>query len=308
MYDLSKFQRMMVCLDLTEMDKGLIQYASMMAKVMEIDSVYFLHVAESLELPAEVQEKYPDLAAPLDETLEHEIKGNVEKYFKAPVKCDIQIKVATGRVTEEVIKMAKVKVIDLLILGRRHHRSNQGLNSSKIAKSSPASVMYVPENPKLDLNRILIPIDYSEHSHMAFEIGMALQKQTGAKIMTNHIYRVPKGYYKSGKNYDEFAEIMLDNTRKDSDRFFRKIGVDGLKFEHTFALDDDPHPADKIYKTASEKGCDLIVLGSKGRTSAAAFLLGSVAEKLVYESGDIPLFLVKKGRENLGLLEALFRL
>ena len=119
MYDLSKFQRMMVCLDLTEMDKGLIQYASMMARVMNIDSVYFLHVAESLELPAEVQEKYPDLAAPLDETLEHEIKGNVEKYFEIPDKCDVQIKVATGQVTEEVIKMAKVKVIDLMILGQK---------------------------------------------------------------------------------------------------------------------------------------------------------------------------------------------
>ena len=298
----------MVCLDLTEMDKGLIQYASMMARVMNIDSVYFLHVAESLELPAEVQEKYPDLAAPLDETLEHEIKGNVEKYFEIPDKCDVQIKVATGQVTEEVIKMAKVKVIDLMILGRRHHRSNAGLNSSKIAKSSPSSVMYVPENPKLDLNRILVPIDYSDHSQMAFEIGIALQNQTGAKIMSNHIYRVPKGYYKSGKSYEEFADIMLENTKADSEKFFKKIGVKEVDFEHTFALDDDPHPADKIYKTASEKNCDLIILGSKGRTAAAAFLIGSVAEKLVYESGDIPLFLVKKGKENLGLLEALFRL
>ncbi|WP_339606100.1 universal stress protein [uncultured Roseivirga sp.] len=308
MYDLSKFQRVMVCLDLTEMDKGLIQYASMIAQILEVDSVYFLHVAESLELPAEVQEKYPDLVAPLDETLEHEIRGNVEKHFKTPAGCDVQIKVATGQVTEEVLKMAKVKVIDLMILGRRHHRSNAGLNSSKIAKSSPSSVMYVPENPKMELNKILIPIDYSEHSQMAFEIGMALQKQTGAKLMSNHIYRVPKGYYKSGKTFDEFADIMLENTKKDSEKFFKKMELGDTKFEHTFALDDDPHPADKIYKTASEKGADLIILGSKGRTSAAAFLIGSVAEKLVYESGDIPLFLVKKGKENLSLLEALFRL
>tara|TARA_R100000005_G_scaffold96330_2_gene82419 strand:+ start:5106 stop:5978 length:873 start_codon:yes stop_codon:yes gene_type:complete len=290
------------------MDKGLIQYASMIAQILEVDSVYFLHVAESLELPAEVQEKYPDLVAPLDETLEHEIRGNVEKHFKTPAGCDVQIKVATGQVTEEVLKMAKVKVIDLMILGRRHHRSNAGLNSSKIAKSSPSSVMYVPENPKMELNKILIPIDYSEHSQMAFEIGMALQKQTGAKLMSNHIYRVPKGYYKSGKTFDEFADIMLENTKKDSEKFFKKMELGDTKFEHTFALDDDPHPADKIYKTASEKGADLIILGSKGRTSAAAFLIGSVAEKLVYESGDIPLFLVKKGKENLSLLEALFRL
>ncbi|KYG78565.1 nucleotide-binding universal stress UspA family protein [Roseivirga ehrenbergii] len=308
MYDLSKFQRMMVCLDLTGMDKGLIQYASMIARVFEINSVYFLHVAESLELPAEIQEKYPDLIAPLDETLEHEINAKVQENFVCPEGCDVQIKVATGKVTEEVLKMAKVKVIDLMVLGRKHHRSNAGLNSSKIAKSSPSSVIYVPENPKLELNKVLIPIDYSEHSQMAFEIGMGIQQQTGAMLMSNHIYRVPTGYHKSGKSYDEFAEIMLENTKKDSEKFFKKMELGDVKFEHTFALDDDPHPADKIYKTASEKGVDMIILGSKGRTSAAAFLIGSVAEKLVYESGDIPLFLVKKGKENLSLLEALFRL
>ena len=74
------------------------------------------------------------------------------------------------------------------------------------------------------------------------------------------------------------------------------------------ALDDDPHPADKIYKTGKEMGVDMIILGSKGRTSAAAFLIGSVAEKLVMENSDIPLLLVKKGKENLGFLDALFKL
>ncbi|MGK0486836.1 MAG: nucleotide-binding universal stress UspA family protein [Candidatus Endobugula sp.] len=52
----------------------------------------------------------------------------------------------------------------------------------------------------------------------------------------------------------------------------------------------------------------MIVLGSKGRTGAASFLIGSVAEKLVMESGDIPLFIVKEGMENISLLQALFRL
>jgi nucleotide-binding universal stress UspA family protein len=101
---------------------------------------------------------------------------------------------------------------------------------------------------------------------------------------------------------------MLENTKRDCDKFFKKINLDGITYEHTYALDDDPHPADKIYRTGSEKNVDMIVLGSKGRTSAAAFLIGSVAEKLVMESGDIPLFLVKEGKENVGLLQALFRL
>jgi nucleotide-binding universal stress UspA family protein len=308
MHDLSKFQRMMVCLDLTKMDKHLIKYASMIAKVFEINSVYFLHVAESFDLPQDIQEKYPDLVAPLDETLVHEIKGNLESDFTQPEGCDVQVLVATGNKTDEVLKMAKVKVVDLMLLGRKKEITGTGLNSRKIAKSAPSSVIFVPESPKVELHKVMVAIDFSNHSLMAFEIGMDIQRKTGAVLLSNNVYKVPNGYYKSGKTYEEFAEIMLENTKRDCDKFFKKINLDGITYEHTYALDDDPHPADKIYRTASEKDVDLIVLGSKGRTSAAAFLIGSVAEKLVMESGDIPLFLVKEGKENVGLLQALFRL
>ena len=308
MHDLSKFQRMMVCLDLTEMDKHLIKYASMIAKVFEINSIYFFHVAESFELPAEIQEKYPDLIAPLDETLVHEIKGNLEADFQPPEGCDVQVLVATGNKTDEVLKMAKVKVVDLMLLGRKKEIMGTGLNSRKIAKSAPSSVIFVPEKPRLEINKVMVAVDFSNHSRMAFAIGMALQRKTGAILLSNNVYKVPNGYYKSGKTYEEFAEIMLENTRRDCEKFFKKINLEGITYDHTYALDDDPHPADKIYRTGSENGVDIIVLGSKGRTSAAAFLIGSVAEKLVMESGDIPLFLVKEGKENVGLLEALFRL
>jgi nucleotide-binding universal stress UspA family protein len=308
MHDLSKFQRMMVCLDLTEMDKNLIQYTSMVASVFEINSVYFYHVTESFELPPEIQEKYPDLIAPLDETLVHEIKDKLEQDFNKPERCDVHVLVSTGNKTDEVLKMAKIKVVDIMLLGRKKTFSGTGLNSRKIAKSAPSSVIFVPEKPPMELKKIMVAVDFSNHSRMAFEIGMALQRKTGAILLSNNVYKVPNGYYKSGKTYEEFAEIMLENTRRDCEKFFKKINLEGITYDHTYALDDDPHPADKIYRTGSENGVDIIVLGSKGRTSAAAFLIGSVAEKLVMESGDIPLFLVKEGKENVGLLEALFRL
>lgn len=308
MQDLSKFQRMMVCLDLSDMDQHLIKYASMIAKVFEINSVYFLHVAESFELPEEIQEKYPDLIAPLDETLIHEIKGNLAKDFTNPGNCDVQVNVVTGNKTDEVLKMAKVKVVDLMLLGRKKSVTGTGLNSRKIAKSAPSSVIFVPESPRLEIKKLMVAVDFSNHSLMAFEIGMDIQRKTGAILLSNNVYKVPNGYYKSGKSYEEFAEIMLENTKRDCEKFFKKIDLTGIEHDHTYALDDDPHPADKIYRTGSENNVDLIVLGSKGRTSAASFLIGSVAEKLVMESGDIPLLLVKEGKENVSLLQALFRL
>ncbi len=308
MHDLSKFRRMLVALDLTDMDVFVVKYASMIAKVFGIDAVYFMHVTTSLELPEEIQEKYGNVIAPVDETLEREIQVVLDDHFVKPENCDVQVSVQTGGITDEILKFGKVKMVDLIILGRKEKLGGSGLNAKKIAKASTSSVIFVPENPKAKLEKVLVSIDYSDHSQMAFEIGVDIQKKCGAKLLSNNVYRVPVGYAKSGKTYDEFAEIMLQNTKDQCERFFRKMNLEDVDYDHTYALDDDPHPADKIYKTGAELDVDLIVLGSKGRSSAAAFLIGSVAEKLVMENNDIPIFLVKKGNENMSFIEALFKL
>ncbi len=308
MHDLSKFRRMLVALDLSDMDVFVTKYASMIAKVFEIDAVYFLHVTTSLELPEEIQEKYGNVIAPVDETLVKEMEVVINENFVKPDNCDVSVSVLAGTVTDEVLKFAKVKVVDLILLGRKEQLTGSGLNSRKIAKGTASSIIFIPEETTYELNKVLVSIDYSEHSQMAFEIGMDIQKKSGAKLLSNNVYRVPVGYAKSGKSYEEFADIMLENTREQCERFFKKIDLTGVDYDHTYALDDDPHPADKIYKTGAELGVDMIILGSKGRSSGAAFLIGSVAEKLLMEDRDIPLFLVKKGKENMSFLEALFKL
>lgn len=308
MQDLSKFQRMLVALDLTQMDVYILKYASMIAKVFNIDAVYFMHVTTSLELPEEIVEKYGNMMAPVDETLEHEMNEVINQHFEKPDNCDLKNIVATGKVTEEILKLSKIKVVDLVLLGRKEKLGGSGLNAKKIAKSISSSVIFVTENPPLELKKILISIDYSDHSKMAFEVGVAIQKKSGAKLLSNHVYKVPTGYYKSGKTYEEFAEIMLENTKKDCDRFFRQLNLEGVDYNHTYALDDDPHPADKIYRTGSEKEVDLIMIGSKGRSGPASVLIGSVAEKLVEEGNDIPIMIVKMGKENMSFLDALFRI
>lgn len=308
MNKIEKYSRMLVGLDLSEMDRHAVSYASMIAKVLEINAVYFLHVTSSLELPQEIADKYGDVMAPVDETLEKEMEETVEKYFTKPPHCSVEVEANAGDVTEEVLKWAKVKRVDLIVLGRKNKLTGTGLHSKKVARTTSASVIFVPENPSLQLKKLMVPIDYSKYSQMAFELSADIQKVTSAKILSNHVYKVPTGYYKAGKTYEEFAEIMLDNTKKESKKFFAKLGLNDVDFDFTYALDDDIHPADKIYKTASEEGVDLILLGSKGRSTAAAMLIGSVAEKLLQESTDIPIFLVKKGNENVSLIEAILRL
>jgi nucleotide-binding universal stress UspA family protein len=43
----------------------------------------------------------------------------------------------------------------------------------------------------------------------------------------------------------------------------------------------DGIPAEEIVKVASDRGCDLIVMGTHGRTGVGRLLLGSVAEEVM---------------------------
>lgn len=303
-----KFQRMLVAVDLTEMDRHVVKYASMVAGIFKMDAVYFLHITSSLELPEEIREKYGNILAPVDETLEKEVEATVNEYFIQPANCDVKIEIQTGTVADEVLRYARVKVADLIVLGRKKELVGSGLNAKRVARNSSSSIIFVPEHPSCQLSKILVAIDYSHHAKMAFEIGISLQKKSGAKLLSNNVYRVPVGYAKSGKTYAEFAKIMLRNAQKECERFFSKINLKGVEYEHTYILDDDPYPADKIYKKGVEEQVDMIILGSRGRSGSAAFLIGSVAEKLVIEDNDIPVFLVKKNNENMNFLQALFRL
>ena len=58
---------------------------------------------------------------------------------------------------------------------------------------------------------------------MAFEeVRYYKEKNPNVKIYALSIFDVPTGYYKTGKSYEEFAEIMRKNTREDYEDFLKK--------------------------------------------------------------------------------------
>ena len=48
----------------------------------------------------------------------------------------------------------------------------------------------------------------------------------------------------------------------------------------TVQIEED-HPYEAIIETAKQRGCDLIVMGSHGRSGIAAIVLGSVTTKVL---------------------------
>lgn len=134
----------MVCLDLSKMDDTLIRFSSFIARVVNSDRVYFMHVAQSLDMPMEIHQKYPDLFAPVDEAISKSIATKIAKYFKAPADCSVEIEVREGDQQDMILKTARQKDVDLLILGKKVNLPGEGILLNRLAKIINRSVLLVP--------------------------------------------------------------------------------------------------------------------------------------------------------------------
>lgn len=302
-----KIERLLVALDLTEMDELLIKYSSHLAKFLESEKVYFIHVARDLELPEDLRKNYPDLMAPNDESIADSIDKMVKSSWESNYDCEKVIEIKEGDPSDQILKWVNIKDVDMMVMGRKKKLKGGGIVPQRIAKVAQTSLMLVPEGFNFKLDKIVVSVDFSKHSSLAVEEALAITKDKSINLSLLNVYRVPVGYHKTGKSYDEFATIMKGHAKTDFKEFVKRNDFPE-DLECHFVLDDDDSPADKIFGFASDQNADMIVMGSKGRTGLASLLLGSVAEKVVIYDSEIPLMIVKEKGENMGFLKALLKL
>jgi nucleotide-binding universal stress UspA family protein len=129
---------------------------------------------------------------------------------------------------------------------------------------------------------ILHPTDFSPAAEYAFELAGSLARDHGAELIILHV-RSPKGtdapvWLQKEEIWDEFHRL------EQTDPHIRDIRI------RSEFVDGDP--VKEILHVAEKNGCDLIVMGTHGRTGVKRLLMGSVAEKVSRES-PCPVMTVK---------------
>jgi len=137
------------------------------------------------------------------------------------------------------------------------------------------------------IDRILVPVDFSEYSDAAVRAALALtKKRLGTTITLLHVvpardtgvvavepmYPPPRMvetlYQERWAHAENELELMEGQVR----------AAAGPTTQVVAELDDGPI-AERILAYAA-KNCDLVIIGSHGLSGAARFLLGSVAEEV----------------------------
>jgi nucleotide-binding universal stress UspA family protein len=140
---------------------------------------------------------------------------------------------------------------------------------------------------------ILIATDGSALAEKAVSHGVSLAKSVGAKVTALiveapfNVYNVPES--KVRQMSEAFAR-HAEHTKQHAARVLGHVACaakaasvpcETMQLEH-----DQPYQA--IITTAKDKGCDIIVMASHGRSGISAFLLGSVTNKVLTHT-NIPI-------------------
>ena len=298
-------KKILVGLDLSELDATLIKFASFIAKSAPTTDICFVNVIRNYSIPEEIRKKYPELAGAASFEKTSKMKEVVEKHIDPELKLNLKFITKQGQAAKKMLKVAKEEGIDLVVVGRKSTLKGSGVLSQRLARRVECSLLIVPEGSEPKLKKVLVPSDFSDYSIIAMEeaIAISLRRDSQVEIICQNVYTVPAGYHYTGKSYEEFSNIMEKNARTDYKRFISKIETKGIKITPYYSLDSDEDPIEDIYQMAIDTKVDSLIIGAKGRTATTALFLGSMAERLIQRNFQIPLLIVRHKGRNAGIID-----
>jgi len=140
------------------------------------------------------------------------------------------------------------------------------------------------------MKRIIVPIDFSEHSDFALEAAANLARKYDSELLVLHMLELSSAILTTAGNaINEEAVFYYKLAEQRFEEFLNKDYLEGIKVT----------PIVKHFKVFSEVNevakaheANLIVMGSHGASGVKEVLVGSNTEKVVRYS-DIPVLVIK---------------
>jgi nucleotide-binding universal stress UspA family protein len=147
----------------------------------------------------------------------------------------------------------------------------------------------------MKVQKVLVPIDFSDHASQALRWGASLAERYGAQILLLHV--IPETVEEDAMHGSAWEQVIIDLTVQ-VEAQLDEIAVKDLRVRLPVDVKVAVgKPAEEILRVAREESVDLIVMGTHGRTGLHHILLGSTAETVLH-TAPCPVFTVRLGAES----------
>lgn len=197
----------------------------------------------------------------------------------------VDTRVVVGNVVGSLLEQAEQLHAGLIVLGARGggflHQLVLGTTAERLLRKTSRPVLVVRQSPASDYRRVAVAVDFSPTSAVALRLALALAP--AAELVLVHAYEVP---YESKLRFagvdeptiQQYQQRAEDQATNDLERFVIEAGLAPGRARLVVEQGD---PARVI---VNQQGCDLLVVGQRGRGGLEELLLGSVTKRVLAET------------------------
>jgi len=210
---------------------------------------------------------------------------------------DVEYRTQEGDASVEIVRMADEIGADLIAMGTHGRTGLRRLLAGSVAtmvlSKARCPVLALRSgnrpHPAEELRVILHPTDFCKDSEAALRVARSLARDLGTRLIVLHV--LPFDVYLGGKMA---AELNPRDYQHSLDVIRQRLDGPDLKYPVETRLSRG-FEADEILRMAQELECDLIVMGTHGRTGLGRLLTGSTAESVLLKA-DCPVLIVKSAQ------------
>ena len=189
-------RRLLVGLNINDQDSKLIRFASLVSLMAKSEQVTFVHVFRA---PDDMSAIDPDYEATMQAALaefREDLERVVNLYFEGPPEAEVRCELIQGSPLTQLLHMARAQDTDLILVGKDRYG---GTLAEKVARKAPCSVLVIPPNARPSINKVLVPVDFSDHAMDAMNVAVAFSDAAGlTELHPLNVYGVPHRLFQDG--------------------------------------------------------------------------------------------------------------
>lgn len=197
----------------------------------------------------------------------------------------IQTALKEGMPHKVIVDYADEQRCDLIVTGRRGlgrmERAFMGSVTARVIGYSSIDVLVFPRDCCIAWDKILLAVDGSKYSRAAADRAIACAGAYGGEIIAVCAVEHPSS---QGDSVTRAAQRYVDEVKK-------RAEAAGVQVEGVVATGN---PFEAVTALARERGANVIVTGSHGRTGLTRLVMGSVTEKII-GLAHCPVLVVRSG-------------
>jgi len=295
-----KLKKILVPVDFSDFSDNAVEFALLMAEKFDAE-VMLLHTVLLFEQDLNEKE-HLEAYETLIQQKENERTKKMKAHYKRGEKRGVTVDSVLLRgvaAADSILDYLSDNDYDLVVMGTHGHtgivKFFAGSTTEKVVRFSPIPVITVHKDYKRQkIEEVLVPIDFSEYSHIAIEQGKAIAKEFNAKIFFMHVVEQDA--------HPEFYSITSEPILEANPQLKGHI-INSLK-KYSGMSEDEAHFVvgegkvhNEIIKHSEKNEVDLIVMPTVGQSDLEHIIIGSTTERVV-RVATCPVMTVRKSTRH----------